>query len=151
MATKYELFIEKKRSQYGEKFNDSGLNPDFIEYFNSNEQIQVGFGNGCIKIGYVNVTTGRSPVFTLTEKLNGESSIDLIDGNCVVLAEGENIKFPTKCEFCGQEIDSTFGMHICSNQNIRACIACMKLSVETRVINDLNYCPECYDKEIIKQ
>jgi hypothetical protein len=60
----YKEYTEKKRREYGEKFNDSDLNPDFVKYYENGERITVDFGYEK-KRGTVGVTTGWKPCFLL--------------------------------------------------------------------------------------
>ena len=68
--TKYDEFIQRKRSQFGSKFDPSDLNTSFIGAFNSQERITVEFSYGAGTIfvalrGRIGVTTGWKPCFLL--------------------------------------------------------------------------------------
>lgn len=60
----YQEYITRKRAEYGDKFNDSGLNKDFIPYYENNKRIEVDFGYE-VKRGRIGITTGWKPCFLL--------------------------------------------------------------------------------------
>lgn len=65
---KYDEFIQRKRLEYGDKFDSSDLNTLFIGAFNSQERITVLFQYGEsteVKRGRIGVTTGWKPCFLL--------------------------------------------------------------------------------------
>ena len=62
--SKYEQYVERKRLEYGEKFNLSDLAEQFIPYFNDGTRIKVETG-GMTITGRVGVTTGWKPAFIL--------------------------------------------------------------------------------------
>jgi hypothetical protein len=76
--TKYDEFIQLKRSQFGSKFDSSDLNLAFVPAFNSQDRITVLFQYGEsteVKRGRIGVTTGWKPVFLLmlTKRSMGSS------------------------------------------------------------------------------
>mgnify|MGYP001603505588 CR=1 FL=1 len=83
--SKYTDLIERKKREFGEKFDNSGLAENFIPYYNSGERIEVKFPDGSVKRGTVGVTTGWKPCFLLmlTSRSVG-SSWTLHDGDKVV-------------------------------------------------------------------
>lgn len=63
--TKYEELIQRKRAEYGDRFDPSDLNPGMVEYFNAGSRVRVRFDCGEEKTGRIGVTTGWRPVFLL--------------------------------------------------------------------------------------
>lgn len=67
----YADFVARKRAEYGDKFDDSDLAPQFIQYYESGARIEVEFVSSTTgkpyetKRGRVGVTTGWKPVFLL--------------------------------------------------------------------------------------
>ncbi len=61
----YQETIARRRNQYGDKFDDSELNRNFIRAYESQERITVDFGDGMCKRGTIGITTGWKPVFLL--------------------------------------------------------------------------------------
>ena len=61
---KYEQYIERKRLEYGEKFDPSDLAKQFIPYFNAGTRIKVETC-GMTITGTVGATTGWKPAFLL--------------------------------------------------------------------------------------
>lgn len=80
----YQQFLDRKRRQYGDKFDASDLAPEFVAYFESGHRIKVDsvgldanhndvYGHTFIS-GTVSVTTGYKPVFLLITRSNAISS-----------------------------------------------------------------------------
>ena len=75
MASRFEQYLQRKRVEYGTKFDASDLDSKFVSAFNSGYRIKVDFvglddaGNDTyghsVKTGTVGVTTGWRPVFLL--------------------------------------------------------------------------------------
>lgn len=67
--TRYEVFIGAKRRMYVDRFDESGLAPQFIEHYNTGYRIEVTttYPNGetYVRRGRVGVTTGWRPAFLL--------------------------------------------------------------------------------------
>jgi hypothetical protein len=71
----YRDFINRKRAEYGDKFDSSDLDARFIPFFESGQRIKVDiaglspenelFYGHTIKTGTVGVTTGWKPCFLL--------------------------------------------------------------------------------------
>jgi hypothetical protein len=74
----FENYQERKRQEYGEKFDPSALAKKFIKYFNNGERIEVRFSSGEIKRGTVGVTTGWRPSFLLMLRSNSLGSSHLL-------------------------------------------------------------------------
>jgi len=72
--TKFHELLERKKEEYGDKFNDKDLAKKFISYYNNGYKIKVKFGDEIIT-GRVGITTGWKPVFLLirTERSIGSS------------------------------------------------------------------------------
>jgi len=60
----YADYINRKKAEYGNKFDASELNPAFIKYFENQQRIEVDFGYET-KRGRIGITTGWRPVFLL--------------------------------------------------------------------------------------
>lgn len=60
----YQEFTETKKHEFGEKFDASDLNPEFVPYFESGKRVEVDFGYEK-KRGTIGVTTGWKPCFLL--------------------------------------------------------------------------------------
>lgn len=60
----YNYLISTKKAKYGDKFDDSDLNPIFVPYYESGQRITVYFGYET-KRGTIGVTTGWKPCFLL--------------------------------------------------------------------------------------
>lgn len=57
-------YLNRKKQEYGEKFDPSNLNKDFIQYYENQEKITVDFGYEK-KRGRIGITTGWKPCFLL--------------------------------------------------------------------------------------
>ena len=70
----YQGYIDKKRNEFGDKFDDSELNKEFIPYYENQERITVDFGYEQ-KRGRIGITTGCRPCFLLmlTKRSMGSS------------------------------------------------------------------------------
>lgn len=80
MRRSYNDYVERKRREYGDKFDTSALNPDFIPYFENGARIEVTCGP-CVRRGTVGVTTGWKPCFLLMPRCDSTSSSDTIGPN----------------------------------------------------------------------
>jgi len=76
----YEYLIERKRILYGEKFDDSKLNQNFIRYYENEERITVDFGHEK-KRGTIGITTGWKPCFLLMPRKDSTGSTYTIGEN----------------------------------------------------------------------
>jgi hypothetical protein len=66
----YQAYLNRKKTEYGKKFNAVDLNKNFIPYYESQERIAVSFCNKQgkeyeRKRGRIGVTTGWRPCFLL--------------------------------------------------------------------------------------
>ncbi len=77
MNRNYKEYVNNKLKQYGNKFDTSDLNGEFIPYFENGERITVEFNSGEIKRGSIGVSSGSKPVFLLmlTKRSVGSSYI----------------------------------------------------------------------------
>lgn len=69
----YSEFLERKRREYGDKFDASDLDPRFIPFYESGERIKVET-IGKPMTGTVGVTTGWKPCFLLMRTKRSISS-----------------------------------------------------------------------------
>jgi hypothetical protein len=77
MRQSFNSYIERKKAEYGDKFDASGLNPDFIQYFENGARIEVE-NEFQKRRGTVGVTTGWRPCFLLMAQVNCMGSSDTI-------------------------------------------------------------------------
>ena len=70
----FKELLDRKKREYGSKFDMSDLNADFIPFFENGERIEVDFGYET-KRGTIGITTGRKPCFLLmlTKRSTGSS------------------------------------------------------------------------------
>ena len=61
----YREYLKRKTREFGDKFDPSDLNPDFIKYYENGKRIEVKFSYGQVKRGRIGVTTGWKPIFIL--------------------------------------------------------------------------------------
>lgn len=78
--TRFEEYIERKRAQYGDKFDETDLLPQFRPFFDSGERIRVStqYEEPYVRTGTVGVTTGWRPAFLLMHRSNAHGSSDLL-------------------------------------------------------------------------
>ena len=76
----FNEYIERKKQEYNEKFDQSELNKDFIKYYENQERITVLFCDKSDKEyerkrGRIGITTGWRPCFLLmlTSRSSGSS------------------------------------------------------------------------------
>jgi hypothetical protein len=62
--TKLNDYLNRKRAEYGDKFDSSGLDQRFAAFYGSGQRIKVD-DCGQVLTGTVGVTTGWRPVFLL--------------------------------------------------------------------------------------
>lgn len=89
----YKDFINRKKKQYGDKFDDSDLSKQFIPYFENQKRIEVDLYGEDKKRGRVGVTTGWKPVFLLMLSTRSTGSAILLsdkDKIIKVVSEGED-------------------------------------------------------------
>lgn len=66
----YQEMINRKITEYGNKFSDKDLNKNFIPYYENQKRIEVSFCSDTgkeyeRKRGIVGITTGWKPIFLL--------------------------------------------------------------------------------------
>jgi hypothetical protein len=84
MKNDYASYIELKKARYGERFDASDLNQDFVKHFESGNRIEVDFGYET-KRGTIGITTGWKPVFLLMLRKNSSGSSYTIGKNDKVI------------------------------------------------------------------
>ena len=71
----FEMFLQRKKDQYGKDFNPDMLANKFIPYYCNGKRIKVKLdGSGEELTGTIGVTTGWRPVFLLMRKSTSISS-----------------------------------------------------------------------------
>ena len=86
----YQAYLDRQQKKYGDKFDTSDLNPDFIPYYENQKRIEVDFGYETKK-GRIGVTTGWRPCFLLMLTTRSLGSVHLIDRDSAVV-RGKFIK-----------------------------------------------------------
>ena len=61
----YKSFLDRKREEYGSKFDTGNLASKFVPYYENQHRIEVKMSCGTIKRGRIGVTTGWRPSFLL--------------------------------------------------------------------------------------
>lgn len=79
---RWEQYIERKKDQYGSKFDMSDIHQDFLPYLISGEKIIVDIPIDGIKRGWVGVTAGHRPSLLLLTKRSSRSSEYLLTKGC---------------------------------------------------------------------
>ncbi len=69
----YAAMIERRKAQYGERFDDSSLAEAFRPYLQTGQRIKVRFSFGEMT-GTVGVTTGWKPCFLLMRRSSDRGS-----------------------------------------------------------------------------
>ena len=85
---KYERYINRAKSNHGDKFRDSRLNRNFIHAFNEGDsyRVLVDFGYDDKPVwGYIGATTGWKPCFLLLRRRGQHGSSETIDENCKII------------------------------------------------------------------
>jgi hypothetical protein len=78
-------YYTTKRAQYGARFDDAELAPQFWPAIESGDRIEVDIGNGEVKRGRVGVTTGWRPCFMLMARRNCIGSSVLLNRDSRIL------------------------------------------------------------------
>ena len=81
----YAAYLVKKRAQYGEKFDDTNLAPQFIPLFENAMRIRVTRYDEHIT-GTVGITTSWKPCFLLMRTARSLSSVYTLEKNDTVIA-----------------------------------------------------------------
>ncbi len=74
MKNNYQQYLNRKRAQYGEKFDPSELSAKFIPYFESQQRIEIETSYGEKQQGYIGITTGWKPIFILVHNARNMGS-----------------------------------------------------------------------------
>jgi len=91
--TEYAEYLERKRAEYGTKFDPSNLVNEFAVYFRG-PRVKVQFGTGEVKFGRIGVTTGWRPVFLLMKDSRSHGSSNTINkGDHIVAIQSANRKY----------------------------------------------------------
>lgn len=88
MTRNFSEYLARKRSEYGRKFDPSGLDPRFVPYYENEKRIEVDLG-GEIKRGTVGVTTGWKPVFLLMLTRRSSGSIYMLGPTDKIIREAQ--------------------------------------------------------------
>jgi hypothetical protein len=74
----YKDYVSRKKAEYGDKFDESDLDPRFIPFYESGERIKIDDFGRTIG-GTVGITTGWKPVFLLMRTSRSTGSSDILD------------------------------------------------------------------------
>lgn len=87
MQDRFAQLCDRKRREYGERFDTSDLNAQFVNAFNqgSSYRVKVLFPCGETKWGHVGITTGWKPTFLLMRNRNSVSSCDTLGPGCRIV------------------------------------------------------------------
>lgn len=85
-------YCSRQIERWGLRFNDRGLRPKYVPYFNSGERIRVDV-SGEIVTGTVSATTGYSPQFMLMRNSRSVGSRRLLSESDEILAVQRNGKY----------------------------------------------------------
>jgi len=83
--TYYEKFLQRKRAEHGEKFDESTLSEKFKPFFGTDTRIKVETC-GQVVFGRVSVTTGWKPVFILMRRKSDYGSCWTLSDKDIILA-----------------------------------------------------------------
>ena len=67
-------YLSRKKNEYGDKFDDSNLNKEFVPHFESQKRVEVTDQFGGKTKGRIGVTTGWKPAFLLMTHGNSKGS-----------------------------------------------------------------------------
>lgn len=84
--TPFEQFLDRKKNEYGDRFDPSNLSKQFIFAFNDapRSRVKVRFSHGEVVWGYVGVSAGWKPTFLLMRRLGQH-------GSCLTLSDKDGI------------------------------------------------------------
>lgn len=83
--SKYDDFIARKYHEFGDRFDQSDLDPRFVPYFNSGQRIRIQ-SLGQIVTGTVGATSGWKPAFLLMRRSSDHGSSWLLGPRDEILA-----------------------------------------------------------------
>lgn len=75
----FEDFIRKRRARYGEKFSARFLDPRWIEFYESEERIEIQTSYGEITRGTIGVVGDFKPVFVLYPREDSKEALPLTE------------------------------------------------------------------------
>ena len=84
---RWKEYQERKKLEYGDKFDSSDLAEKWIPAFCTGERIRVRFPWGEVKTGTVSVTTGWRPAFLLIRSRRCHGSSDILDLSVVFTSD----------------------------------------------------------------
>lgn len=83
-AASFQDYVCRKKKEYGAKFKQDDLNPDFIKAYDSQQRVKVDFG-GIVKTGRIGITTGWRPCFLLMLRRDVKGSSWLIGDEAKII------------------------------------------------------------------
>lgn len=92
----FNEFVNSKKNQYGQKFDQSDLSSKFITYYENGMRIKVN-SYGEIITGTVGVTTGWKPVFLLMRTSRSIGSAYTLKDSDQIISEKHGKKYITAC------------------------------------------------------
>ena len=107
---RFSDYIDRKKEEYGSKFDDSDLADKFIPYYESQQTIKVK-SSGETKYGKVGITTGWRPVFILVHPGASGSGFTLSNSD-EILWEKSQIDFSSKRDLLKELYLKAFGTSI---------------------------------------
>ena len=81
----YTTYLERKRQEYGDTFDDSALDSRFAPYFHTGTRLKIQT-HGLILTGMIGVTTGWKPCFLLMRTARSRGSSWTLGPNDEILA-----------------------------------------------------------------
>jgi hypothetical protein len=78
-------YLNRKKIEFGDKFDDSDLSKQFGSYLHTDKRIKVKFSYGEVKTGRVGVTTGWKPSFILLLRSNSRGSSWLLSDEDMIV------------------------------------------------------------------
>lgn len=85
----YTDMLERFARTYGDKFDASGLDPRFVQFYGTGARIGVRYGtdeDGSIEYGTVSTTTGWRPCFLLMHRSSDRGSGTLLTSQMTILS-----------------------------------------------------------------
>lgn len=70
----YAAMCDRRRREFGDRFDDSELSAQFVSHYESGKRVRVRFGYGEEMTGTIGVTTGWRPCFLLMRRSNDHGS-----------------------------------------------------------------------------
>ena len=95
-TTPFAAYTERKRVEYGARFNACNLQPEFVPFFNSGQRVRVRLWDGTTLTGTIGVTTGWHPCFLLVRTARSFGSRFTLGTNDHVIAVKHNRLYEPK-------------------------------------------------------